>query len=167
MVNTMFTPRYGSRTDAVHVAVIVTDGKSQDRKKTIETAALARKAGIHVFAIGVGDLVEYRELEEIASRPPEEYVFAVDDFKGLDAMKYILANKTCTGMNYFFDYLAVQYKYRRTEGPCSFFFLLLTFATNRKMKTIACPRNTKKSKIKVFHLFYFTISLFFFFSLLK
>lgn len=97
MVDTMFTPRYGSRKNSIHVAVIITDGKSQDRKRTIQTAAHARKAGIHVFAIGVGDLVEYRELEEIASRPPEEYVFEVDDFKSLDAMKYILANKTCTG----------------------------------------------------------------------
>ncbi|XP_053405709.1 cartilage matrix protein-like isoform X2 [Mercenaria mercenaria] len=97
MVNTMFTPRYGSRRNAVHVAVIITDGKSQDRRKTIQTAALARKAGIHVFAIGVGDRVDYRELEETASRPTEEYVFEVDDFESLDNMKYILSNKTCTG----------------------------------------------------------------------
>ena len=97
MVKSMFTTRYGSRKNAIHVAVVITDGKSQDRKKTFHAAALARKAGIHVFAIGVGDLVEYRELEEIASRPPEEHVFEVDDFQSLDSMKFILANKTCQG----------------------------------------------------------------------
>ncbi|WAQ98536.1 MATN1-like protein [Mya arenaria] len=93
----MFQHRYGSRPFANHVVIVITDGRSQDRKKTIEAAKLMRASGIHVFAIGVGDGVEYRELEEIATRPPEDYVFEVDDFKSLDAMKYIIANKTCQG----------------------------------------------------------------------
>ncbi|KAL4227504.1 hypothetical protein ACF0H5_012948 [Mactra antiquata] len=97
IVKTMFTRRFGARSNSIHVAVVITDGKSQDRKKTLEYAAMARKAGIHMFAIGVGDAIEFRELEQIASFPPEEYVFEVDDFQSLDSMKHVLANKTCKG----------------------------------------------------------------------
>lgn len=107
MVKKMFIPRYGARRNSVHVAVIITDGKSQDRSKTIHAAKQAKNAGIHMFAIGVGDLVEYRELEKIASRPPEEYVFEVDDFMSLDSMKHILATTTCRGKYIQFTFFRV------------------------------------------------------------
>lgn len=97
MVKYMFTHRYGSRSNAAHVAILITDGKSTDRGKTLKAAERVREAGIHLFAIGVGDQVDFRELEELASSPTWDYVFEVDDYTSLDAIKYHVANKTCKG----------------------------------------------------------------------
>ena len=36
-----------------------------------------KKADIYVFAIGVGITVDFRELELVASQPPEDFVFEV------------------------------------------------------------------------------------------
>ena len=93
----MFTHRYGSRKDAAHVIILITDGQSTDRHKTLTAAKRVREAGIHLFAVGVGDQVDFRELEEVASSPPQDYVFEVEDYKSLDMIKYHVANKTCRG----------------------------------------------------------------------
>ena len=80
------------------MTILVTDGQSSNRDKTVVAAKLMKEAGIHVFAIGVGKAVDFRELEEVASQPPEDFVYNVDDYKSLDAMKYIIANRTCRGI---------------------------------------------------------------------
>ncbi|XP_052279296.1 cartilage matrix protein-like isoform X3 [Dreissena polymorpha] len=94
----MFLHRYGSRSHATHVAIVITDGQSTDRKHTVEAAKLLKDAGIYVFAIGVGKYVAHRELEELASLPSEEFVYEVHDFQSLDKMKFTIANRTCTGI---------------------------------------------------------------------
>lgn len=91
----MFTHRYGSRKYATHVAVVITDGKSQNRKATLQAAKAARESGIEIFAFGVGDAFDIRELDNIASRPTSDYVYEVADFQSLDAMKFVLANRAC------------------------------------------------------------------------
>ena len=93
----MFTHRYGSRKYATHVAVVITDGKSQNRKATLKAAEAARNNGIEIFGFGVGDAVDFRELENIASKPTSDYVYEVKDFQSLGAMKFVLANRACKG----------------------------------------------------------------------
>lgn len=91
----MFTHRYGSRKYATHVAVVITDGKSQNRKATLQAAEAVRSHGIEIFGIGVGDAVDFRELENVASKPASDYVYEVADFQSLDSMKFVLANRAC------------------------------------------------------------------------
>ena len=93
----MFTHRYGSRKYSTHVAVVITDGKSQNRKATLKAAEAARNNGIEIFGFGVGDAVDFRELENIASKPTSDFVYEVEDFQSLDAMKFVLANRACNG----------------------------------------------------------------------
>ncbi|KAK2157693.1 hypothetical protein LSH36_186g01011 [Paralvinella palmiformis] len=89
-----FAPRR-SRPDVVHIGIVITDGRSDNPKETARQARMARKEGIHLFAVGVGKHVDQRELYNIASQPPEEYVFEVNNYEALGSVKQLLAMKTC------------------------------------------------------------------------
>jgi hypothetical protein len=91
----MFTPRHGDRFLSRNIAVVITDGRSQETNKTKEMAAAAHRAGIKVFAIGVGNRVSLEELQNLASDPNWEHVFEVDNYKALDSIKDTLTSRTC------------------------------------------------------------------------
>lgn len=94
----MFKPWYGGRRNTTHVAILISDGQSQDMKKTREEAQKVRDAGIKIFTIGVGKRANMNELREIATDPDEHFVFQVGNFKALDSINYKLPTSTCKGM---------------------------------------------------------------------
>ena len=49
------------------VAIVMTDGNSQETEKTKQAAAEAREANLEIFAIGIGHSVSPQELHNIAS----------------------------------------------------------------------------------------------------
>ncbi|TRY60159.1 hypothetical protein DNTS_003733 [Danionella cerebrum] len=59
------------------VAIIVTDGRPQD--KVEEVAAAARASGIEIYAVGV-DRAEMRSLRQMASQPLDDHVFYVETY---------------------------------------------------------------------------------------
>ena len=77
--------------------IIITDGRSDNPRETEKQARLARKDGIQLFAIGVGQYVDQRELYNIASQPASEYVFEVHTYEALGSVKNVLAMKACEG----------------------------------------------------------------------
>ena len=93
----MFKKWYGGRKNATHVAILISDGRSQDRKATRKEARKAKEAGIKIFTIGVGKRADLEELKEIASDPDDYFVFHVGDFKALDSLNYKLPTSTCVG----------------------------------------------------------------------
>lgn len=95
MSNEMFKEENGARENFPKVAVVITDGKSTETKKTIEAARVAREMGIHLFAIGVGKKYDRKELENIANKPSDEYVFTVDNYSALKNILNVFAVKTC------------------------------------------------------------------------
>lgn len=83
MVMEGFAERRGARPisdDVSRVAIVITDGRSQDN--VTEPAKSARNLKINTFAIGVTDHVLASELETIAGSPHRW--FYVDRFKDLD-----------------------------------------------------------------------------------
>ncbi|KAL3865446.1 hypothetical protein ACJMK2_042835 [Sinanodonta woodiana] len=84
-----------ARREVAHIMLVFTDGLSKNPRLTAHEAALARKAGIYLFAIGIGESVEREELRDIASDPDDDFVFQVSDFGALNTIKNILAIKTC------------------------------------------------------------------------
>ncbi|KAK6188179.1 hypothetical protein SNE40_004415 [Patella caerulea] len=84
-----------ARPSVAHVAVIITDGQSKDAEATLIEAEAAKKSGIYMFAIGVGDSVDEQELKDMASEPSKDYVFSVNNFGALDTIKNLFAVKTC------------------------------------------------------------------------
>ncbi|XP_003226112.1 collagen alpha-1(XXI) chain [Anolis carolinensis] len=75
------------------IAVVLTDGKSQDDVK--EVAAEARKNRITLFAIGVGSETEEDELRAIANKPSSTYVFYVEDYIAISRIREVIKQKLC------------------------------------------------------------------------
>lgn len=77
------------------IAVVLTDGKSQD--EVLAAAEAARKKGIILFAIGVGSETEEAELRAIANKPSSTYVFSVEDYKAIAKIREVIRQKLCEG----------------------------------------------------------------------
>lgn len=75
------------------IAVVLTDGKSQDT--VMAAAEAARKKGIILFAIGVGSETEEAELNTIANKPSSTYVFYVEDYKAISKIREVIRQKLC------------------------------------------------------------------------
>lgn len=75
------------------IAVVLTDGKSQD--EVMAAAEAARKKGIILFAIGVGSETEEAELRAIANKPSSTYVFSVKDYKAIAKIREVIRQKLC------------------------------------------------------------------------
>ena len=86
-----------ARKNVTKVAIIITDGDSHIPEQTARAAVAARATGMHLFAIGVGPNVKTKELNDIASDPDDQYVFAAANFDALDEIKDLLAIRTCEG----------------------------------------------------------------------
>lgn len=90
-----FTPRAGGRPGDrafKQVAILLTDGRSQDL--VLPAALAAHRAGIRIFAVGVGEALR-EELEEIASEPKAAHVFHVSDFDAIDKIRGKLRRRLC------------------------------------------------------------------------
>ena len=60
-------------------------------------AVAARKAGIHVVAVGVGPSIEVSELNGMATDPDAANVYVVKDFYALSRIMVDLLNGICNG----------------------------------------------------------------------
>lgn len=91
----IFTERNGARPVArgiQRVAILLTDGRSQDY--VLEPARAAAKAGIRMFAVGIGEALKV-ELEEIAAEPKNAHIFHVTDFNAIDKIRGRLRKRLC------------------------------------------------------------------------
>ncbi|NWI01831.1 MATN3 protein, partial [Tichodroma muraria] len=76
----VFTEEMGTRPATFNipkVAIVVTDGRPQDRVQ--DAAASARRAGIEIYAVGV-DRADMQSLRIMASEPLDEHVFYVETY---------------------------------------------------------------------------------------
>lgn len=76
--------------DVSRVAIVITDGDSQD--EVTDAAKEARKNNITIFSIGVTDGVKMSELEKISGSSNQ--TFRVKEFKDLDTKLQALIQKT-------------------------------------------------------------------------
>lgn len=93
--NNIFTEWNGARPKArgiQRVAILLTDGRSQDY--VLEPSKAAARAGIRMFAVGIGEALKV-ELEEIAAEPKNAHVFHVTDFNAIDKIRGRLRRRLC------------------------------------------------------------------------
>ncbi|XP_072425642.1 cartilage matrix protein-like [Chiloscyllium punctatum] len=94
-MNVAFSTQEGARPfdwNVPRVAIIVTDGRPQD--KVAEVAAQARDSGILIFAVGVGR-VDMQTLQLIGSEPHEKHVFFVQNFSMIQTLLSEFQTKIC------------------------------------------------------------------------
>ncbi|XP_035256143.1 collagen alpha-1(XXI) chain isoform X1 [Anguilla anguilla] len=75
------------------IAVVLTDGKSQD--EVSEAAEEARRKGVTLFAIGVGEEAVEWQLKAIANKPHSTYVFYVEDYMAISKIREVIRQKLC------------------------------------------------------------------------
>ena len=91
----MFTLGNGDRQDAPNVAVVFTDGESNDPQATMQEAFKAKTNNIHIITVGIGSWVKNEELQGIASYPYTSNKISVDSYKGLYQISDMLHNLFC------------------------------------------------------------------------
>ena len=62
------------------IAIVVTDGHSNNPDPTITAAEMAHSKGILSYAVGIGNNVDMEELAVIATDPDSQYVRSVAEF---------------------------------------------------------------------------------------
>ncbi|XP_041801533.1 matrilin-4 isoform X3 [Chelmon rostratus] len=92
VMNAAFTAEEGDRPKVPNVAVIVTDGRPQDR--VAEVAAEAREKGIEIYAVGVAR-ADMTSLRAMASPPFEDHVFLVESFDLIHQFGLQFQDKLC------------------------------------------------------------------------
>ncbi|XP_072249472.1 collagen alpha-6(VI) chain-like [Leuresthes tenuis] len=93
MLNHHFVAAAGSRHKVPQIAVVITDGKSQDEVKS--NAEKLKKKGIIVYAIGIKDADE-GQLKEMANEPHSQHVYSVSDFAALQGISESIVQTLCT-----------------------------------------------------------------------
>ncbi|XP_041347924.1 cartilage matrix protein-like [Gigantopelta aegis] len=85
-----------ARPGVARIAIVLTDGQSQEWQNTYDEAKFAQAAGVSMFAIGVGKVgkqLSMEELEKIAGN--SDHVFVAADYNALNTIKFELDSKTC------------------------------------------------------------------------
>uniref|UniRef100_K1PMT3 Collagen alpha-1(XII) chain n=1 Tax=Magallana gigas TaxID=29159 RepID=K1PMT3_MAGGI len=82
-----------ARSGVSKIAVVITDGKSNSKPKTLDEAEKLRNSGVIIFSVGVGSGVDRTELEGMASK--STYVFDVATFNALESIRERLTKTAC------------------------------------------------------------------------
>eukprot|EP00729_Bicosta_minor_P015090 gene15090-24448_t len=78
------------------VLIIITDGKATEGYESATEASLIRNDNVNIFAMGVGQGIERRELEGMASDPTENHVFALKSFSQMTNVVASVSASACS-----------------------------------------------------------------------
>ncbi|KAK9959388.1 hypothetical protein ABG768_009516 [Culter alburnus] len=95
LVKNTFIEAAGARKSFPKVAMIITDGKSQD--PVGEYATRLRNIGVEIFVLGIKGADE-DELKEMASTPHSKHVYNVPNFDMINQVQKELITEVCSGV---------------------------------------------------------------------
>ncbi|KAM9340955.1 collagen alpha-1(XII) chain [Symphorus nematophorus] len=96
LLQNIFTEAAGSRKAFPKVAMIITDGKSQDPVE--EHARRLRNIGVEIFVLGIKGADE-DELKEMASTPHSKHVYNVPNFDLIQEVTKKIITEVCSGVD--------------------------------------------------------------------
>ncbi|XP_053507894.1 vWFA and Collagen domain-containing protein [Ictalurus furcatus] len=82
-----------TKTTRNRIAVVLTDGRSQD--DVVDPAMEAKAQNIVLFAVGVGDEITNAELVSMANKPSSTYVLHVEDYTSIGNIRDVMEQKLC------------------------------------------------------------------------
>ncbi|KAL3875072.1 hypothetical protein ACJMK2_038010 [Sinanodonta woodiana] len=91
--NYQFKPQHGARANATHIAIVMTDGQSNDMSRTITEAHGLQQSGVKVISVGIGSDLNQYELGNIASNRND--VHTVGSFDILHTIQADLKETAC------------------------------------------------------------------------
>uniref|UniRef100_A0A8C2CKY9 Collagen alpha-1(XII) chain n=1 Tax=Cyprinus carpio TaxID=7962 RepID=A0A8C2CKY9_CYPCA len=96
LLKNMFTEAAGARKVFPRVAVVITDGKSQDPVEG--HAKKLKNAGVEIFTLGIKEADE-EELKQMSSTPYRTHVYTVPNFDMIKAVEKSLITQVCTSVD--------------------------------------------------------------------
>ncbi|XP_034531147.1 collagen alpha-1(XII) chain [Notolabrus celidotus] len=96
LLKNIFTETAGSRKGFPKVAMIITDGKSQDPVE--EYSKRLRNIGVEIFVLGIKGADE-EELREMASPPHNKHVYNVANFDMIQEVQRKIITEVCSGVD--------------------------------------------------------------------
>ncbi|XP_036412112.1 vWFA and Collagen domain-containing protein isoform X1 [Colossoma macropomum] len=87
------TPNYTKKATRNRIAVVLTDGRSQD--DVVDSAMEAKAQNIVLFAVGVGNEITNAELVSMANKPSSTYVLHVEDYTSIGNIRDRMEQKLC------------------------------------------------------------------------
>ncbi|KAK3092481.1 hypothetical protein FSP39_003428 [Pinctada imbricata] len=90
-----YATAYGKRDNALSLAIVLTDGKSNDKSSTLAQAQKLLDHGVTVYCIGIGSNLDEEELKAIASNPNDHYLISSTDFDELTTKITGLVESLC------------------------------------------------------------------------
>ncbi|CAL8343520.1 unnamed protein product [Merluccius merluccius] len=89
----VFASSNRTRTARNRIAVVLTDGRSQD--DVVDATQEAKAQNIILFAVGVGHEIDNSELESIANKPSSTYVLYAENYAAIANIRDKLEQKLC------------------------------------------------------------------------
>ncbi|XP_074645678.1 matrilin-1-like [Tubulanus polymorphus] len=90
-----FEEKNGARKGVKKIAIVVTDNKPENPRKTLLEAMKTKMSDVEIFVIGVGKEVDSKLLKNIASTPTERHVAFVPNYSTLHETKEMLVDNVC------------------------------------------------------------------------
>ncbi|GAB1603461.1 collagen alpha-1(XIV) chain-like, partial [Argonauta hians] len=88
-----FSSKYGARFGVPKILIVITDGGSNERTKTIRAAKLLKTKKIRTYAIGIGNQINYDELVSLATK--NTFIFHVPDSYSLRRIQNDVRRNVC------------------------------------------------------------------------
>ena len=82
------------RQDVARIVIVMANRESDYPDRTETEAKQLKEDGVVVFAVGIGDI---DELKDIVSEPAVKYLYNTGSYNDLNAIKEQLAKKICQG----------------------------------------------------------------------
>lgn len=95
----LFNGRGGDRRDVNNVIVILTDGNSNEKEKTVTEAMAAKADGIHIITMALGGWLDEYELRAIASDPWKTNLIEVTSYQLLPDFIDQIRNLVCNNVD--------------------------------------------------------------------
>uniref|UniRef100_A0A8C5R881 Collagen alpha-1(XII) chain n=1 Tax=Leptobrachium leishanense TaxID=445787 RepID=A0A8C5R881_9ANUR len=96
LIKNAFVESSGSRKGYPRVAIIITDGKSQDEVEV--PAKELRDLGVEVFTLGI-KAADAKELKQMASLPSLKHVYSVANFDAIVDVQNEIISQVCSGVD--------------------------------------------------------------------
>ena len=92
----MFSSSQGDRRGVDNIAIVMTDGQSNiNRRQTLPEAEAAKRAGIRVIAVGIGNEINRAEVRGMASDPESRNTYYVSDQNQIDRIADRIIEQLC------------------------------------------------------------------------
>ena len=97
----MFKGKNGDRQNVANVALLLTDGKSNEPALTKTAATKTKAGGISIIAVGIGDFFfegasNLKELRDVSSDPDSKFVYTAQGFDSLFNILESIEECACT-----------------------------------------------------------------------